>query len=217
MKQNKISLKRFLFLKICLPIVIIVFVIFLTVTVTSTIYEYKRNIISIKNEIELIANLTEDLKIYKVIDENKFIQRDASIMFRDPFRDYEITLTKNAPVRLDKYDNIFISNRDGIIDEGKYRIFFCESYLSRVCVMVIPKFVLYQSTFRIISICLIGFVCFLLAMIYFFSKLEQKIVASTTRQYIHIKNMLEGKYIKNEKIETISEMDSIRYGLNNLL
>jgi len=217
MKQNKISLKRFLFLKICLPIVIIVFVIFLTVTVTSTIYEYKRNIISIKNEIELIANLTEDLKIYKVIDENKFIQRDASIMFRDPFRDYEITLTKNAPVRLDKYDNIFISNRDGIIDEGKYRIFFCESYLSRVCVMVIPKFVLYQSTFRIISICLIGFVCFLLAMIYCFSKLEQKIVASTTRQYIHIKNMLEGKYIKNEKIETISEMDSIRYGLNNLL
>lgn len=217
MKQNKISLKRFLFLKICLPIVIIVFVIFLTVTVTSTIYEYKRNIISIKNEIELIANLTEDLKIYKVIDENKFIQRDASIMFRDPFRDYEITLTKNAPVRLEKYDNIFISNRDGIIDEGKYRIFFCESYLSRVCVMVIPKFVLYQSTFRIISICLIGFVCFLLAMIYFFSKLEQKIVASTTRQYIHIKNMLEGKYIKNEKIETISEMDSIRYGLNNLL
>ena len=217
MKQNKISLKRFLFLKICLPIVIIVFFFFLTVTVTSTIYDYKRNIISIKNEIELIANLTEDLKIYKVIDENKFIQRDASIMFRDPFRDYEITLTKNAPVRLDKYDNIFISNRDGIIDEGKYRIFFCESYLSRVCVMVIPKFVLYQSTFRIISICLIGFVCFLLAMIYFFSKLEQKIVASTTRQYIHIKNMLEGKYIKNEKIETISEMDSIRYGLNNLL
>ena len=67
MKQNKISLKRFLFLKICLPIVIIVFVIFLTVTITSTIYEYKRNIISIKNEIELIANLTEDLKIYKVI------------------------------------------------------------------------------------------------------------------------------------------------------
>jgi len=216
MKQSKMSLKRFLFLKICLPIVIIVFVIFLAIAITSTIYELKRNTISIKNEIELIANLTEDLKIYKVIDQNKFVQRNASIIFRDPFRDYEITLTKNAPIRLDKYDDIFISNSEGIIDEGKYRIFYCESYLSRVCVMVIPKIVLYQSTYRIISICLIGFVCFLLAMIFFFSKLEQKIVASTTRQYIHIKNMLEGKYIKNEKIETISEMDSIRYGLNNL-
>jgi len=117
MKQSKMSLKRFLFLKICLPIVIIVFVIFLAIAITSTIYELKRNTISIKNEIELIANLTEDLKIYKVIDQNKFVQRNASIIFRDPFRDYEITLTKNAPIRLDKYDDIFISNLEEYISK----------------------------------------------------------------------------------------------------
>ncbi|MEJ5274218.1 MAG: histidine kinase dimerization/phospho-acceptor domain-containing protein, partial [Spirochaetota bacterium] len=48
-------------------------------------------------------------------------------------------------------------------------------------------------------------------------KVEKILTIDLTRQYIHIKYLIEGKYNNNEVISKISEIDNIRYGLNNLI
>lgn len=216
-KNNKSSFKKFLFLNFVLQIIVFIFFILVVVTTSLIIYENKRMNLFLINETNLLANIKENSRLYEIISLNKNINDKASIVFRDPISKYEIFYTSKPYFDLSQFDKEFLDRKNGIIVFKYYKIFFSESFLSRVCIIIVPKMIFYKNTIKIIFLSLIIFIfiCIILALL--LSQIDRKISSDLTKQYIFMKYLLEGKYKENELISNISEIDNIRYGLNNLV
>ncbi len=216
-KIKKSSFKKFLFINIFFPISIAILLIIVIISSLIISYENKKLNLFLINETNLIANLMENTKLYEVIVLNKSINKSSSILFRDPISKYEIHLTKSPPFPLDIFDNIFLQNKNGYFLYGNFKVFFTESFLSRVCILIVPRMLFYSITFKIIIISLFVYLLIIFLLYFLILKVEKTTSYSLTNQYIFIKYLLEGKYITNEKVSEISEIDNIRFGLNNLV
>lgn len=213
---KKISYKKYLFVKLFFPISIFIF---LTIIIISSIYiineNNKLNLFLI-NQTKLLANLTDNSKLYEVIQLNKIINKNSYIIFRDPIANYEIFYTLPSPISLEDFDNIFIEKSNGCFRFNKYIIFFEESYLSRKCIIIVPKMIYYKTAFITFFYAITIYFIFVTLFYILILKIEKIGVKNLTRQYVFIKYLLEGKYDITGDICEISEIDNIRYGLTNL-
>lgn len=216
-KVKKSSFKKYLFIKIFFPISIATFIIIVIISSILISYENKKLNLFLINETNLIANLMENTKLYEVILLNRSINKNSSILFRDPILNYEIHLTKSPPFPLEIFDNIFLEKKSGYFLNGKYKVFFTESFLSRVCILIVPRMLFYSITFKILIISIIVYLLINFLLYFLILKVEKATSYFLTNQYIFIKYILEGKYNTNEKTIEISEIDNIRFGLNNLV
>lgn len=221
MKKNnntdKHSLKKHFFNNLFFPIAFVILIIIVSISIIFVLNENKNLNILLINETNLLANLTENSKLYDTISLNHVINSKSSIIFRDPIAKYEIFFTRQSPFPLEKFDLYMIEKKNGYFLYGKYKIFFAESYLSRVCVVIVPRMLFHITTIKtiIIGLFIYFFITFMLYLIII--KIEKKISFDITKQYIFMKYILEGKYKESDNYSTISEIDNIRYGLNNLI
>lgn len=216
--NNKMSLKRYIFFNVFVPISILIFIIISIFTIYSIINENKKINLFINNQTKLLANIVDNNKRFEIIKLNNFVNKDAYIIFRDPILKYDIFYTRQSPLNLELFDNNFLEFKSGIIEYKKYKLFFEESYLSKVCVIVVPKIFFYKNNIQILFHSLLVYILidfFLYVLL--FTKSLRFLSNDLTRIYIFIKYLLEGKYNINEICSKIYEIDNIRYGLNNLV
>ncbi len=215
--NGKSSLKKSLFLNIFIPISLILFILVVVISTGIILNENKKLNLFLVNETILIANLTENFRLYEIINLNRSINKNASILFRDPITKFELHFTRPSPFPLNQFDNIFLENKNGFFLYGKYKIFFAESFLSRVCVVIVPRMIYHSIAIKTIIHALLIYLIINLILYFLIIKVEKILTIDLTSQYIHIKYLIEGKYNNNEVISKISEIDNIRYGLNNLI
>lgn len=215
--NGKSSLKKSLFVNIFIPISLILFILLVVISTGIILNENKKLNLFLVNETILIANLTENFRLYEIINLNRSINKNASILFRDPITKFELHFTRPSPFPLNQFDNIFLENKNGFFLYGKYKIFFAESFLSRVCVVIVPRMIYHSIAIKTIIHALLIYLIINLILYFLIIKVEKILTIDLTRQYIHIKYLIEGKYNNNEVISKISEIDNIRYGLNNLI
>ncbi|GEM_PF-1759320 len=215
--QKKSSFKKYLFINLCLPLILIIFIIILSICTFLGISESKKLNIFLINEANLLANTTQNSKLHEIIASNRFINKNSSIIFRDPIAKYEIIFTRSSPFPLEQFDQLFLEKKCGFFTHKAYKVFFAESFLSRICIIIIPK--IYFNLY-IIKIFIIGFIIFLFLILFIWFlllKVEKRTVNDLLKQYVMIKYMIEGKYDENQSSSVISEIDNIKYGLNNLI
>ncbi|MEJ5273694.1 MAG: hypothetical protein WH035_06145, partial [Spirochaetota bacterium] len=82
--NGKSSLKKSLFVNIFIPVSLILFILVVVISTGIILNENKKLNLFLVNETILIANLTENFRLYEIINLNRSINKNASILFRDP-------------------------------------------------------------------------------------------------------------------------------------